>query len=494
MLPRFRSLLSRAHRASIHPSRASKRSQSTLQSSDEDFKVAIVGSGPAGFYVAQHLIRHSPKPLQVDIYERLPVPFGLVRYGVAPDHPDVKNVDSTFSKVAKHPKVRFVGNVAVGSDDLRVSELRKCYNAVVLAYGAAKDRQLDIPGESLANVLPARTFVGLYNGLPEAVSAAGSVRLDTHDTAVVVGVGNVALDVARMLLTPLDVLAKTDMTEQALELLKTSTINRVHVVGRRGPLQVSFTIKELREMVNLQGCTPVFDREVFEPIKQLIPSLERPRKRLTELMVKTSLDPPSAKQKDLWSQGTKKWHLDLFRTPQEILPSASDPSSVGALRLGISTPTEDQSGLIDTGRSETIECGLVLKSIGYKSVQVEESVPYDPKGGVVPNEGGRVVDHPWLYCAGWLATGPRGVIVDTMTAAYSVAQNIVEDIATASDSVGMEEGYSAVGRLFAQRGVRPVTFEDWERIDAEEKSKGQIEGKPRAKFTDVNQMVDVLKK
>jgi len=137
-----------------------------------------------------------------------------------------------------------------------------------------------------------------------------------------------------------------------------------------------------------------------------------------------------------------------------------------------------------------------LQSIGYKSVQVEESVPYDQKRGVVPNEGGRVVDHPWLYCAGWLATGPRGVIVDTMTAAYSVAQNIVEDIATASDSgVGVEvEGYSSVGRLFAQRGVRPVTFQDWERIDAEEKSKGQIEGKPRAKFTDVNEMVDVLQK
>merc|ERR1712241_1380995 len=166
MLPRFRSLLSRAHRASIHPSRASKRSQSTLQSSDEDFKVAIVGSGPAGFYVAQHLIRHSPKPLQIDIYEKLPVPFGLVRYGVAPDHPDVKNVESTFTKVARDERVQFVGNVTLGQD-VKVRELRDAYDAVVLAYGAAKDRTLNIPGENSSNVISARNFVGYYNGLPE---------------------------------------------------------------------------------------------------------------------------------------------------------------------------------------------------------------------------------------------------------------------------------------------------------------------------------------
>jgi len=448
-----------------------------------------VGSGPAGFYVAQHLIRHVSTPVQVDIYERLPVPFGLVRYGVAPDHPDVKNVEATFSSVAKHPKVRFVGNVGVGGSDLKVSELRDSYNAVVLAYGAAKDRHLDIPGESLSNVIPARTFVGLYNGLPEAVSASEGVRLDTSDTAVVVGVGNVALDVARMLLTPLDVLAKTDMTDQALELLKTSTIRRVHVVGRRGPMHVAFTIKELREMVNLQGCTPKFDKQMFRPIKELIPSLQRPRKRLTELMVKTALDDPTSKQKELWQSGDKEWHLNLLRSPLEILPSSSDPSAVGAIKLGINS-TEDAS---PTGESEVVECGLVLKSIGYKSVQVEAGVPYDPQKGVVPNEGGRVTGEPGLYCAGWLATGPRGVIVDTMTAAFSVGQNIVDDIG-ASDGADSKEGFARVEGLFRERGVRWVSFEDWERIDQSEKSKGQVGGKPREKFTDVNEMVDVLQK
>lgn len=194
-------------------------------------RVAVVGSGPAGFYTVQHLLRHAGRDLTVDIFERLPTPFGLVRYGVAPDHPEVKNVDNTFAKVAKDPRVRFLGNVAVGSD-VKVAELREAYHAVILAYGAAKDKELGIPNEgSLKNVVSARSFVGLYNGLPECSSVADFIRLDRHDTAAVVGLGNVALDVARILLTPVDVLRKTDMTDAALDLLSRSRIRRVFVIG-----------------------------------------------------------------------------------------------------------------------------------------------------------------------------------------------------------------------------------------------------------------------
>ena len=201
--------------------------------------VAVVGSGPAGFYLSQQLLKKKDLNLQIDIYEKLPVPFGLVRYGVAPDHPDVKNVESTFTKVAQDDRVRFVGNVSLGQD-LKVKELKEAYDAVVLAYGAAKDRTLDIPGENAKNVISARNFVGFYNGLPECANL--DLSLDCEH-AVIVGLGNVAIDCARVLLTPVDDLKETDITEAALEHLSKSRIKRVSLVGRRGPLQVAFTIK-----------------------------------------------------------------------------------------------------------------------------------------------------------------------------------------------------------------------------------------------------------
>ena len=466
-----------------------------MSTAGDSFQVAVVGSGPAGFYLAQHLLRHGPENLNVDIYEKLPVPFGLVRYGVAPDHQDVKNVDHTFSKVAQNPRLRFVGNVAVGRD-VKVSELQQHYNAVVLAYGAARDRTLDVPGENLKNILSARQFVSFYNGLPGATGEKLNIRLDSHDTAVVVGVGNVALDVARMLLTPIDLLMRTDITDEALDLLKSSKITRVRVVGRRGPLQVAFTVKELREMVNLPGCIPRFHRHQFEPLRDFCSKLGRPRKRLTELMVKTALDAPSQKQLEIWGRGNqrKEWHLDLLKSPVEFLASDKDPESVGAVKLVSNEMTGDPLGaqeVVETGASETIECGLVLKSIGYKSVRVEDHVPYDEKKGVVPNQGGRVDGVPGMYCAGWLATGPRGVIVDTMTAAYGVAQNLVDDLP--KYETDKRPGFRAVEKLFSERNVRPVSFQDWERIDAEEKAMGETHGKPREKFTDVEKMVSVLR-
>ncbi|KAG8296426.1 hypothetical protein J6590_057538 [Homalodisca vitripennis] len=225
-------------------------------------RVCVVGSGPAGFYVTQHLVKNNEQ-LEVDIYERLPVPFGLVRYGVAPDHPEVKNVINTFTKTAQHPRVKFCGNVSLG-EDLTLRDLKDAYHAVVLrchmtkvlnTYGAERDRELGLAGESLVNVVSARRFVGWYNGLPADRDLMP--LLDT-DTAVVLGQGNVAIDVARILLTHIDVLKKTDITAHALSMLAASRVQRVVLVGRRGPLQVAFTIKELREMTRLHGVTTEF--------------------------------------------------------------------------------------------------------------------------------------------------------------------------------------------------------------------------------------------
>jgi adrenodoxin-NADP+ reductase len=453
--------------------------------------VAVVGSGPAGFYVSQQLLKQKSLDLNIDIYEKLPVPFGLVRYGVAPDHPDVKNVETTFTKVAHDDRVRFVGNVAVGQD-VKVAELRQAYDAVVLSYGAGKDRILDIPGENSDNVLSARNFVGFYNGLPEDKDL--TISLDCEE-AVIVGLGNVAIDVARVLTTPVDQLRGTDITEAALDKLSKSRIKRVYLVGRRGPLQVAFTIKELREMLHIQGCQPCFDQNDFVGMSNdLIQNLKRPRKRLTELLFKAISEAPTQKQLDIrGANPEKEWHLKLLRSPLEI--HSDHNNSVASMTLGINQlvgneMTESQV-VKAKGTSERIDCGLVLRSIGYQSVRVEDGIPYDEKKGIVPNVDGKV--ETGLYCSGWLATGPRGVIADTMNEAFKVGQTITNDLKELQEA-SAKKGFSVIADLFRQRNVRPVNFGDWEKIDAKEKALGETSGKPREKFTDVNDMISHLEK
>eukprot|EP00095_Tigriopus_kingsejongensis_P005756 snap_masked-scaffold28_size608977-processed-gene-4.1 protein:Tk05756 transcript:snap_masked-scaffold28_size608977-processed-gene-4.1-mRNA-1 annotation:"nadph:adrenodoxin mitochondrial" len=449
-------------------------------------RVCIVGSGPAGFYTAQHLLSHGPASLTVDLLERLPVPFGLVRYGVAPDHPDVKNVDHTFTRIAQHPRVGFMGHVNVGVD-VRVAELRSLYDVVILAYGAAQDRALGVPGEDSDNVVSARSFVGFYNGLPEATGL--SLDLDV-ERAVVLGVGNVALDVARILLTPIDVLRQTDITEEALARLAQSRIERVSVVGRRGPLQVAFTIKELREMVNLPGCRAVLDPADFQPVASLVASLVRPRKRLTQLMVQTALGPLTDKQKALWAQGTRRWDLKLLRTPQRVL--ADSRGRVAGVQLGVNRLVgpdySEAQSVADTGDSEVLDCGLVLKSIGYKSVRVEAGIPFDEHRGIIPNVEGQVAGEPGLYCSGWLATGPKGVIVDTMNEAFRVGARILRDRDHGEHAKPLASS-GDLKELLHSRGVQTVDFVDWEKVDETEKKWGATKGKPREKFTNVNELI-----
>lgn len=474
-----------------------RRFLSTVVSKNQKKHIAVVGSGPAGFYLTQQLLKQRELNLQVDIYEKLPVPFGLVRYGVAPDHPDVKNVEGTFTKVASDDHVRFVGNVSLGSD-ISTQELRNAYDAVVLAYGAAKDRSLGIPGEDSYNLISARNFVGYYNGLPEDRHLDFS--LDT-DHAVIIGLGNVAIDVARVLTTPIDDLRGTDITEAAMEKLSKSRIEKVSIVGRRGPLQVAFTIKELREMLHIRDCKPCFDLTNFAGMntKEIVKSLQRPRKRLTELLFKTVMEPPTKKQVDLWGdKPSKEWHLKLLRTPLEIHSDAEN--RVSGITLGINKLvgeefTEDQKVEVDPGRIEKIDCGLIFRSIGYFGVPVENGIPYDQKKGIVPNVDGFV--EPGLYCAGWLATGPRGVIVDTMTEAFKVGQTIGNDLQknlTSNDSVTAEDkkGFAQINPILQERKIRPVSFEDWKKIDQKEKEIGETSGKPREKFTNVSEMMSQL--
>uniref|UniRef100_A0A3B3Y873 NADPH:adrenodoxin oxidoreductase, mitochondrial n=1 Tax=Poecilia mexicana TaxID=48701 RepID=A0A3B3Y873_9TELE len=417
-------------------------------------KVCIVGSGPAGFYTAQHLIK-ARQDVEVDIYERLPVPFGLVRFGVAPDHPEVKNVINTFTQTAKHSRCSFYGNVNVGKD-VTVDELQGAYHAVVLSYGAEGNRRMGVPGEDLPGVYSAKDFVGWYNGLPSCRELKPDLSCET---AIILGQGNVALDVARILLSPLDIL------------------------------------KELREMVNLPGTRPEMVTADFEGVSEALKDVPRPRKRLTELLLKTALDAPGDKELERRRNAARVWGFRFYRSPTEIL---ADPgrSRTAGIRLAVNRleGSGDAARAVLTGEVEDVSCGLVISSIGYKSLPIDPAVPFDSHRAVMPNSVGRVHQAPGLYCSGWLKTGPTGVIATTMNNSFDTARSLLEDMDSgALDVSPAKPGSQAVSSLLEKRGVKPVTFSDWEKIDSLETRRGDACGKPREKLLSVEEMLKVAR-
>ncbi|XP_037349429.1 NADPH:adrenodoxin oxidoreductase, mitochondrial isoform X2 [Talpa occidentalis] len=451
-------------------------------------QICVVGSGPAGFYTTQYLLKHHPQA-HVDLYEKQLVPFGLVRFGVAPDHPEVKNVINTFTQTAHSHRCAFHGNVVVGRD-VTVPELREAYHAVVLSYGAEDHQALGIPGEELPGVLSARAFVGWYNGLPENRELAPDLSCDT---AVILGQGNVALDVARILMTPPEHLEKTDITEAALGALRQSRVKTVWIVGRRGPLQVAFTIKELREMIQLPGTRPIVDSADFLGLQDRIKEASRPRKRLTELLLQTATEKPEVKEAARWASPPRAWGLRFFRSPQQVLPSP-DGERVAGIRLAVTRleGVGEAARAVPTGDIEDLPCGLVLSSVGYKSCPIDTSVPFDPKLGVIPNVEGRVVDVSGLYCSGWVKRGPTGVIATTMTDSFLTGQTLLQDLKAGLLPSGPRPGYAAIQALLSRRGIQPTSFSDWEKLDAEEVSRGQAAGKPREKLLDPQEMLRLL--
>ncbi|KAJ8363601.1 hypothetical protein SKAU_G00124320 [Synaphobranchus kaupii] len=444
-------------------------------------RVCIVGGGPAGFYTAQHILKAHPA-IQVDIYERLPIPYGLVRFGVAPDHPEVKNVINTFTQTAQHERCSYHGNVSVGKD-VSVEELRQAYHAVVLSYGAEVNRTLGVPGENLAGVYSAKDFVGWYNGVP----CNKDLKPDlSGETAVILGQGNVALDVARILLSPHDILTNTDITQPSLEALANSRVRRVLIVGRRGPLQVACTIKEIREMVNLTGTRPDMLSADFKGIAEVLKDLPRPRKRLTELMMKAVQATPAGD-----GLTSRQWGFRFLRSPVEVLPSP-DLTRTAGIRLGVNRleGSGDGARAVPTGETEDIECEMVISSIGYQSLPIDPAVPFDPRKAIIPNAMGRVLQATGLYCSGWIKRGPTGVIGTTMNDSFDTARALIQDIETGVlDISTVKPGSQTVTPLLQKRGVNPVSFSDWEKIDVEEMKRGTVVGKPREKLLDVTEML-----
>lgn len=467
-------------------------------------KICIVGSGPAALYTAQYILKSfsSENQITIDVFEKLPVPFGLVRYGVAPDHQDVKNVINSFSETLRHKNVNFFGNVNIGVD-LKINELLNIYNSVILAYGSLGENYLNVPGEKeFSNLISAKDIVSLYNGLPHSEN----LKLDlSGKNAIIIGAGNVAIDIARMLVSPVEKLAQTDISANALELFKkTNKVEHVSIVARRGILNAAFTLKELRELTKIQTVQCKFDMEDFREIniESILNKLARPRKRITEYMYNL------AKQSDQEKSTSKKViEFKFLKTPVEILGgNANNRLQVSGVKFKQNKYNFDfnqPSANLDTEESlnsipviedkskdvEVMPADLVIKSIGYKNVSIDSDIPFDKKAGVVLNDKGKVKGKDGLYCTGWIKRGPRGVIVDTTTDALETAQKLCMDLENLPD--GSKQGTEQTVRILKDRNVKFVDKKGWLRIDEEEIRRGKEVGKPREKFQNIDDMLKI---
>lgn len=446
-------------------------------------RVAIVGSGPSGFYAAEALFR-APLAVRVDMIDRLPTPFGLVRGGVAPDHPKIKAVAVKFTKLAEDERFRFLGNVTLGKD-VTLEELRRFYDAILLATGAESDRRLGIPGEDLEGSHTATELVGWYNGHPDYRSRTFDL---SQEVAVVIGQGNVAMDVSRVLLKTVDELKGTDIAEHALDAFASSKVREVHLIGRRGPVQAKFTPPEIREMGELADCDPVVDPADLELNPASRAELEDVRhKELREnFEVLRSFAERGAPTK------RRRFIVHFLKSPLE-LRGASRVESIVLGKNRLEGEPHEQSAR-DTGEREELSCGLVFRSVGYRGVAVP-GVPFDERKGVIPNEGGRVVEDgvvlPGLYVAGWIKRGPSGVIGTNKPCAVQSVKALLEDVPTLSPSEERES--EGLLEVLSGRGVRVVSFADWKLIDAVEVERGRAKGKPREKIVSVDEMLSLLR-
>ncbi|KAF2365994.1 FAD/NAD(P)-binding domain [Trinorchestia longiramus] len=436
-------------------------------------KVCIIGTGPAGFYTAMKLIKEHPS-VCVDMYEKLAVPHGLVRYGVAPDHPEVKNCINQFTSVANTDRCFFLGNVTIGKD-VTVPELRDNYHAVVVASGAWEDRKLNIPGEE--NMLSARRLVGWYNGLPQDSWLKPPLHQAEH--AVVVGQGNVALDVARILLSPVDRLKSFDVPEAVLEQLSQSRVRRVTLLGRRAPQHVAFTTKELREMTKIDSFGYDVRSEDCHHLPAYSENLERARRRLLQLVHQCSLDSLTTTTRE------RIWALRFLRSPCAV--TVQDGVVTG---LTLSRNRLEGDRAVPTGDTEELACDLVVRSAGYMGTKFDPALPYREDTGTIANVNSRVTGLPGVYATGWAGSGPVGVIVSTMTDSFQCAKIILKDLEQHQDT-SPKQGKDTVLPLLQSRGVKVVLQPGAERILSTEAELGANLGKLREKITSHESMLEI---
>lgn len=426
--------------------------------------IAVIGSGPAGYYTAEAAQKAFGEDVRVDIIDRLPVPFGLIRTGVAPDHQSIKGVSRRYEATALTDTVRFVGNVTVGAD-VTIDELRDLYDAVVLATGAPADRSLDIPGSDLPGVVGSAAFVGWYNGHPDFAGLAPPLE---GPGAVVIGNGNVALDVARILAKSQAELAGSDIVNHALAALEGAGIDTITLLGRRGPHQIAMTPKELGELGHLERATPVVEPGDLPPDGDDAALEPGQRKSVNHLRDYAARAVDAAKPVRI--------AFDFFAMPVAIEGNGR------AGRVIVERTALDAEGrATGTGETYAIPAGLIVSCIGYRTPPID-GVPYDARAGRFANDEGRIL--PGLYAVGWARRGPSGTIGTNRPDGFAIVEKIAEDVG----SGGGKQGRPALDLLLAERGVDVVTFRDWQNIDSAEIAAAR-DGSPREKFVVVGEML-----
>jgi ferredoxin--NADP+ reductase len=436
----------------------------------ESLRVAVVGSGPAGFYAADALLKSEDPPVEVDVIDRLPTPWGLVRLGVAPDHENIKAVSRAFEKIAAKPGFRFFGNVEVGST-VSHEELLQIYDAVVYTVGAQTDRRLGIPGEDLPGSWAATEFVAWYNGHPDFQHLEFDL---SHERVVVIGNGNVAIDCARMLALTPEELAPTDTTHEAIEAINTAGVKEILMLGRRGPVQAAFTPPELKELGELAGAEPVVDPRDLEldPASRRDLEADRDRARRNyDLLEEYAAREPEGKPRRIV--------LRFLVSPLAILGE----DKVEGVEIVRNELVEENGRVVarPTGETEVIPAGLVLRSVGYKGVALS-GVPFDERSGTIPNDRGRVEAADRTYAAGWIKRGPSGVIGTNKKDAAETVELLLEDARAGNLNRSSVDSTQSLEALLDERGANYVEYEGWQAIDAAERSMGEPLGRPRVKL------------
>lgn len=453
-------------------------------SPDRPLRVAVVGAGPSGFYAVAALL-DGGRAVAVDVFDRLPAPYGLVRYGVAPDHQKIKLVERVFAKAAGDERVRFFGNVCLGRD-LSRDDLLACYDQVVYAVGAQSDRRLGVPGEDLPGSWSSTEFVAWYNGHPDFVAA--DYRLD-HEHVAVVGIGNVAMDCARVLAKPADELAATDVSDRALAAFRRSRVTDVHVLARRGPVQAKCTPAELKELGEIEGVEVMVDaaetegEEPEEGDRQAAKNLEIFR----QFAARTATG--------AWREARRRIRFRFLVSPVRV--EGDEARGITGLVVERNRLVAGAGGRLrprGTGETETLPATAVIRAIGYRSVPLP-GVPFDEDAGLIPNRDGRVVDpasgEPLgrEYVVGWAKRGPSGLIGTNKPDAADTVARMLEDVPALPAGEAEARRPEAIERLLAERGVDWIDFEDWLRLDRLECERGKAAGRPRIKVCAVDEML-----
>ena len=450
-------------------------------------RVAIVGSGPAAFYAAEAVLRHPGA--EVDMIERLPTPYGLVRGGVAPDHQKIKSVIAIYEKIAAHPGFRFFGNVELGRD-ITVADLEKHFHAILYAPGSPSDRRLGVPGEDLAGSHSATEFVAWYNGHPDFRDRSFDLSVER---VAIVGVGNVAIDVARILCLAPEELRPTDMADHAIDALSGSKVREIWLLGRRGPVQAAFTTVEVKELGELANADVIVRPEEVE-----IDPLSAEEMAAARAVVRTKVEIVQEFSRRTPAGKPRRLHLRFFVAPVEIV--GDEGGKVAAIRLAKTRLERDASGAVvarPTGETEELPVGLVFRSVGYRGVPLA-GLPFDEKRCVILNEKGRVLDPATRahrrghYVSGWIKRGPTGVIGNNKADSVETVNGLLEDVAAGALLAPSAADRQEFETFVRARQPQVVTYADWKALDQVEVERGKPQGRPRVKLCSIEEMLAAI--